>query len=137
MQIALETESDVLLTYLLLGDINHWMLHQANLRAYDGTNTLIGDVIGRTLEKYNELFNLPVLSPTMDETGQRMVDRSEYNDAEVKASVAPGKYITLTAQKAARVPVTGLRTEEAELYGGQYISYVTLSAGESVTLPLE
>ena len=45
--------------------------------------------------------------------------------------------MTLTAQKAATVPVTGLKTTGAETYGGQQISYVTLAAGQSVTLALK
>ena len=133
----LDKEGDVLLSYLLKGDIDPWMFHQANLRAYDGTRTTLTDLLDRTLEKYNALVKVPILSPTMDEIGRKMAERMRYNEAGVKASVVPGKSITITATKDAKVPVTGLRTTGAELYGGQYISYVSLDAGESVTLPLE
>jgi hypothetical protein len=54
----------------------------------------------------------------------------------VTASIVPGVSITITAQKAASVPVTGLNTTGSEVYGGQHISYVNLVAGQSVTLPL-
>jgi hypothetical protein len=61
----------------------------------------------------------------------------QYNDAGVTATIVPEQSaVTLTAADEATVPVTGLRTDEAEYYGGQYISYVSLSAGESITLPL-
>jgi hypothetical protein len=135
----LDKESDVLLSYLLKGDIDPWMFHQANLKAYDGSHTLLTDLLDRTLEKYNALFEVPILSPTQDEAGEQMNLRMKYNGAGVRASVMPGGSITLTAQKAASVPLTGLRTggaeAEAEVYGGQPISYIDLDAGESVTLP--
>jgi hypothetical protein len=60
----------------------------------------------------------------------------QYLGAGVTASINPGVSITITAQKAARVPVTGLNTAGSEVYGGQHISYVNLVAGQSVTLPL-
>jgi hypothetical protein len=113
------------------------MFHQANLRAYDGGRSLMGDLLDRTLSKYNALYKLPVLSPTEDEVAQKVAQRMAYSDAGVTASVVPGQSITITAQKAAKVPVTGLQTAGAQLYGGQYTSYVNLGAGQSVTLPLQ
>ncbi|CAA9405001.1 MAG: hypothetical protein AVDCRST_MAG22-1483 [uncultured Rubrobacteraceae bacterium] len=133
----LDKESEVLLSYLLKGDIDPWMFHQANLRAYDGEHTLLGDLLDATLEKYDALFEVPILSPTQDEVGRKMAERTRYNEAGVEASVVPGESITLTARKAARIPVTGLRIENAELYDDQPTSYVSLEAGGSVTLPLE
>ena len=131
-QEILDKESAVLLSYLLKGDIDPWMFHQANLRAYDGIHTTLTDLLDRTLEKYDALVELPILSLTQDEIGRRMAERMRYNEAGVKASVVPGESITITAKKATEVPVTGLRREDAE----QYTSYVGLEAGESVTLPL-
>lgn len=131
----LDKESDVLLTYLLKGDISPLMFHQPNLRAYDGVHTLMGDLLDTTFAKYNALFKLPIQSPSQDQIGQRLVDRMQYNAAGVSASIQAGS-ITITAQKAARVPVTGCNTTGAELYGGQYISYFNLSAGQSVTCNL-
>lgn len=135
----LEKESDVLLGYLLRGDINPLMFHQSNLRAYDeGAHTLLADLLDLTFEKYDSYFNLPILSPTQDDLAQRLIDRMQYNDAGVTATIVPEQSaVTLTATEAATVPVTGLRTSEAEYYGGQYISRVSLSAGESITLPLQ
>ncbi|MDP9440300.1 MAG: hypothetical protein M3P49_16440 [Actinomycetota bacterium] len=50
---VLDKESDVLLSYLLKGDIDPWMFHQANLRAYDGERTLLGDLLDRTLQQFS------------------------------------------------------------------------------------
>src|SRR5688572_17142457 len=44
-------ESDVLLRYMLRGDANPWMFHQANVRAYNGSRSLLSDLIDRTLDK--------------------------------------------------------------------------------------
>ena len=136
-QEVLDKESDMLLSYLLKGSIDPVMFHQANLRAYDGSRSLMGDLLDRTLAKYNALYKLPVLSPTEDEVAHKVAERMAYSGAGVSASVVPGQSITITAQKAATVPVTGLQTTGAQLYGGQHTSYVKLAAGQSVTLPLQ
>lgn len=132
----LDLESQVLLSYMLKGELDPWMFHQPNMRAYDGVHTLLSDLLGLTLQKYQQYYNLPVVSPTMDQLGLTMAQRMQYNLAGVTASVTAGLTITITAQKAARVPVTGLFTLGAETYGGQHISYINVAAGQSVVLPL-
>jgi hypothetical protein len=132
----LEKESDMLLRYLLLGEIYPWMFHQPNLRAYDGTHTLLGDLVDRTLAKYDQLLALPIQSPTMDELGRRVADRMRYDQAGVTASIVPGQSITLHAQQATSIPVTGLCVNGSENYGGQQIADLALQAGQSVSLSL-
>ncbi len=135
-QEILNQESQTLLSYLLKGDIDPWMFHQPNMRAYDGIHTLLGDLLDMTFQKYAKYYNLPLVNKTQDELGLTVANRMQYNSANVTASIISGVSITLTAQKACSVPVTGLQTTGAESYGGQKISYVTLNAGQSVTLPL-
>jgi hypothetical protein len=134
-QEILNQESQTLAIYLLKGDIDPWMFHQSNQRAYDGTHTLLGDLLGLTLQKYQQLYNLPIVSPTMDQLGQTVAARMQYMAGGVTASVS-GLTITLRAQQAACVPVTGLFTLGARSYGGQYVSSINLAAGQSLTLPL-
>ncbi|HZO71723.1 MAG TPA: hypothetical protein VFB60_05930 [Ktedonobacteraceae bacterium] len=136
-QEILDIESQTLVTYMLEGDLDPWMFHQPNLRAYDGQHTLLGDLLDLMMKKYAQYYNLVVTSPTMDALGQTVANRMQYNSAGVTASIVPGVSITITAQKAARVPVTGLNTIGAENYGGQFISYINVAAGQSVTLPLK
>jgi hypothetical protein len=131
----LDFESDKLLAYFLKGDMSPLMFHQANLRAFADKRTLLGDFLDWGLEKYNRLWALPILSPTMDELGRRMADRMAYDAAGAAASVVRGEAITLRVDRPALVPVTGLCTAGAEVYGGQCIAYIRLAAGESVTLP--
>jgi hypothetical protein len=133
----LDFESDVLLRDMLRGDANPWMFHQSNLRAYDGTRTLLGDLLGMVLAKYSALFTVPITSPTMDVLGEKFAARMAFDAAGVTATIEPGVAITITAQRAAVVPVTGLVTRNAELYAGQYISYLAVRAGRSVRLPLQ
>ncbi len=142
-QQLLDRESTVLLRYLLQGHNRPLMFHQPNLRAYDGVRSLLGDLINATMAKYNQLVKTPLISPTMDQLGARQASRMTYNQAlrtgGLSASIVPGVSITLTSQQAVVVPVTGLDAGTAypvEFYGGQAISYVTLQAGQTVTLPL-
>jgi len=131
-----------LLPYLLTGDIDPWMFHEDNLRNYPDSGgiptgqLLLGDLLDATLTKYNSLFDLPILSLTQDNIGQRVARRMAYNQAGVTATIVPGQSITISAQLSATVPVTGLNTPGAETYGGQPITYLNLSAGQSITLPL-
>ncbi len=134
-QELLDEESQQLLTYMLRGDIDPVMFHQTNFQAYDGTHSLLSDLLSETFTKYAQYFNLPVLSPSFDTLGQDVAQRMQYNVAGVTATIS-GKTLTLHATQAATVPVTGANVAGAEQYGGQYIAHVTLSAGQLVTLTL-
>ena len=134
----LDKESDVLLQYLLRGEIDPWMFHQSNLRAYDGVHSLLGDLLDRTLDKYRAIFTLPIRSLTLAQLGEWTRRRMEYDAGGIRATLAPDqRSITLTATRAAVVPVTGLCTATAEQYGGQCISHVPLAAGQTVVLSLD
>ncbi len=132
----LDKESSMLLSYLLKGDLDPLMFHQSNLRAYDGTHSLLGDLLDATLAKYSALLTLPLVSPSMDLLGQQMAQRMAYNAAGVTATIVPGQSITLQAQRATTVPVTGLIASGSETYGGQSIAHLTLAANTPLTLPL-
>lgn len=133
----LDKEADVVLGYMLRGNINPIMLHQTNTRFYDKTHSTQTDLLDRIFQKYDAVFNLPILSLQMDEIGQRMRDKGQYLSAGVRATWDPAsKKVTLKATKAAVVPVTGLQTGTLaeELYGAQYISHVSVPAGATVEL---
>ena len=128
----------MLLTYLLKGDIDPLMFHQPNLGAYDGTHSLLGDLLDATFAKYSKYVSVPISSPTEQELGQRMAARMTYNASGVTGQmVGQGKFV-ITARQAATVPVTGLLTAcsqcTTEPYAGQNITWVKLNAGQSVTL---
>ena len=141
-QQILDNISQTFVADMLKGDMDPEMFHQPNLRAYDGTHSLIGDLYDETFTAYQSLFNLPVLSPTLDQLALSMQARDQYNKSGATASLVAGSSIKVTvpagaAVTSAAIPVTGLYSAGAEVYGGQNISHVTVNAGQTVTLPVE
>ncbi len=134
-------ESDVLLRYMLKGEIDPWMFHQTNLRTYDGRHFTLADLLDATLSKYNALFNLPVVSLTMNKLGSNMTNRMGYNATGAIANIVPGQTITIHSDQDAIIPITGARADSegstTEVYGGQQISLVKLQANQSITISLQ
>jgi len=143
----LDNQAELLLGFLLKGDVSPLMFHQPNLRDYNGAgNKLLGDLLNKVADKYEKLYNFPALSPTMNNLAATLQRRMAYNASGVVATRNANNTVTLTVTKAARVPVTGLvnggivsytvkaPTISSETYAGQRITYVTLAAGASVTL---
>ena len=139
-QEILDHESDYLLRYLLRGDLDPWMFHVGNTRAYSGNRSVLSDLLDETFSKYSSMVNTPVRSVSFKQAGQAMQGRAAYNAAGVTATVTPCTSITVKATKAATVPVNGVAYTAAnstvEAYGGRTISQVRLAAGQTVTIPL-
>jgi len=115
------------------------MFHQPNAGLYDGTHSLVGDLINATLAKYSSMYTLPIVGITEHNIGIKMRQRMDYNASGVKATRNGCQSITLTATSPARIPVTGVTYGTAanqETYGNQKISYITLAANQSLTVPL-
>jgi hypothetical protein len=140
----LDQESTNLLQYLLKWDIDPLMFHQTNTVAYDGVHSLMSDLIGATLAKYNSMVNLPIVNLSQHDLGLQMAQRMAYNNSGVKASMtctggATTGSMTITTVQPATIPVTGVAygtNSQNETYGGQAISYIQLAANQSVTLPV-
>ena len=144
----LDNQAELLLGFLLKGDVSPLMFHQPNLRDYNGAgNTLLGDLLNKVADKYEALYNFPALSPTMNALATTLQQRMTYNTSGVVATRNADSTLTLTVTQAARIPVTGLTSGgvvsftgtvapvlAAEVYAGQRITYVTLAAGQSVTV---
>jgi MYXO-CTERM domain-containing protein len=134
---VIDNVSDGLLRYLLEGNNDPWMFHQANTRNYDGAgHSLFSDLLDAAFTKYQAAATFPIVSVTMDELAARVESRMTFEASGVAATVQPGGSLTVSVANAATVPVTGLCTPGAESYGGQTISYLSLAAGQSVTLSL-
>jgi hypothetical protein len=136
-QEILDFESQQLLTYMLKGDMDPWMFHQTNMKVYSllGTNTLLTDLLDRTLAKYNGYFTLPVMSPSMDQVAALMKQRMDFNESNVSATRYPG-WLSVSVERAAVVPITGAAITGAEFYGGQPIGRINLQGGQTVNIPL-
>lgn len=133
----IDQESANLLGYLLRWDLDPWMFHQANLRAYDGSRSLLGDLLDATFAKYRAVYNLPVRNLGQRDAGVLMARRMTYDGSGVSAVLIPCVSLTLTSPRAAVVPVTGVAAEATEVYGGQSISSVALAANapKSIAAP--
>lgn len=131
----LDYESNQLTMYLLRGENAPWMYHQPNLVAYDGTHTLLTDVLDRALDAYAGYVNWPITSPTMDALGAKMASRMNFLAARVTATLQSGT-LTITSDRPVSVPITGLRSPDAEQYGGEFTSRIDVPASGSVTVPV-
>ncbi|HEY7616476.1 MAG TPA: choice-of-anchor D domain-containing protein, partial [Terriglobales bacterium] len=137
--------SDSFVVNMLKGDMNPQMFHQPNLHDYDGLgHSLISDTYDQTFSKYKALYTLPVLNLSLDQLGESMKARDRYNKSGVTGSWTGGAApsVTLSMPAAAEVPsatipVTGLNSVGAEVYGGAYISHINMNAGDTVTLPAQ
>jgi hypothetical protein len=132
----LDHESENLLSYMLRWDLDPWMFHQANLRAYSGGRSVLGDLLNLTLDKYRAAYTLPVRNLSEYEAGQRMAQRMSFNGSGVRGVLTPCTSMTLTTSSQAVIPVTGVATGSSETYGGQPISYVPAAPGAPVSIPL-
>jgi hypothetical protein len=144
----LDNQAELLLGFLLKGDVSPLMFHQSNLRDYNGAgNTLLGDLLNAVANKYEQLYNFPALSPTMGVLATTLERRQAYNQSGVVATRNANNTVTLSVSKAARIPVTGLVNGgvvnytgttvpaiTSENYAGQRITYISLGAGQQVTL---
>ena len=168
----LDFTSSAFVANMLMGDMDPEMFHQPDLHFSDNyaaltatpfgvptppvvipglssphVSSLISDTYNLTFSKYKALYNLPVLSPTLDQMGVLMQNRNSYNLAGVTASISaantPQAQIIITMPSAtstspatAIIPVTGLTSTGSEVYGGQNISHINITPGQSITFPL-
>lgn len=142
----LDYVSSSFVSNMLIGDMDPEMFHQPNLHDYDGQgHSLLGDTYDQTFSKYERVYNLPVVSPTLDQLGQNMQHRNTYNLSTATASLTGlnGGNLTISitvpataSVPSAIIPVTGLYTVGAESYGGQQISHVTVNRGQTIVLPV-
>lgn len=137
----LEHESQVLVRYLLRGELYPWMFHQANLHAYDGTHSLLSDLLDRTLQLYQRYMRLPISSPSQDQLGadllQRMLLASTPLTATLQIDAQGGQRLELVADGALSVPVTGLALPDAVDDGAGPVGLVALQPGQPRVFELQ
>ena len=140
----LDYVSSDFVVHMLMGDMDPEMFHQPNLHNYDGKgHSLISDTYDQTFSKYEKLYRLPVVSPTLDQLGRNMQNRNTYNLSTATGSITGtfGSNLTVTISvpssssvASAIIPVTGVNSTGAEIYGGQYISHVQVNNGQSAVI---
>jgi hypothetical protein len=136
----LDYESSYFLRFLLQGDDDPWMFHTPNLKLYDGTHSVMTDVLDATFAKYAALVNVPIRSLPFGQTGINEQARGTYNASGVKATLTPCQSITLSVTHGATIPLSGVSytapNSSIESYAGRTISNVSMVAGQTVTIPL-
>jgi hypothetical protein len=116
------------------------MFHTPNIALYDGVHSVMTDVLNATFAKYDALVQNPIRSLSYGQAGANEQARGLYNASGVTATVTSCTSLVLHATNAATIPVTGVSytasNSTVETYGGLKISNVTLTAGQTVTIPL-
>ncbi len=150
----LDYTSGIFVVNMLKGDMDPQMFHQPNLHFADNAaalgvasphfSSLISDTYNQTFAKYKAVYKLPVLSLTLDQLGEAMKARNAYNLAGATGTLVgvgtatPSVAITVPpANPGATIPVSGLTSAGAEVYGGKAISHIQLNPGQTITLPLQ
>ena len=143
----IDTESNNLLMNMLRYYAFPSMYHQSNLHVYSGKNSLFTDTLTATINKFEALSTLPIISQNESTIGALLKDRMAYNASGVVAEWTPSGptgtgtslgSITLTVTKAATITMTGVvcpvTGATCETYGGQTIAHITLIPNVPVTV---
>ena len=125
----IDHETELTLQYLLSGEMYPLMFHQANMSRYKDDRTLITDLLDKVLTRFESMSRLPVLSVEQTRLGQLLVERLGYSKAEVTATLWPGERVTISAQKGAVVPITGVCEERCETYGPFRMTSIAVTEG--------
>jgi hypothetical protein len=138
----LTRESSVMLMYMLSGDVNPLGFHALNIRAYDGTHSLLGDLVDRTVQRYAQLVNVPYASPSMDKVAALAVQRHQLDQARPRlianiTTSSGGKLLHVVSPSEVTLPVTGLRMRGSEIYAGQPITYLSMNGGQNVSVRVQ
>lgn len=134
----IKAEAKQIVHYLLVGDWDPLMFHQANLQAYDNVHSLLTDLLDEVLSMYNEVCgDVPVLNLSMRDIGEMMARREECNKAKINASLIVGSGLILVADHDVDLPLTGVRIHGGdEKYAGQTISTLSLKAEMVRSIPV-
>jgi hypothetical protein len=121
----LDRESQFILLNMLRGEAYPLMFHQANLSRYDGTNSLLTDLVGDTLAKFRTYSKMPLQSLPLSSIGQVLQDRLSFNASGVSATLVPGVSLTIQVSRSATIPITGLcgLLSNCDHNGAQSITY--------------
>jgi hypothetical protein len=124
-QEVLAAEADTTVSHMLSGRAWPHYFHQSNLRDFGGGHTLETDWMDAVMTRYEQLFTLPVKTPTAPELGPTALDRIVCQEQGVRGSLdIDTGTVTLVANGTARPLVTGITGGES--YGGQSIAKVTV-----------
>lgn len=131
-----ERESEALVNYMWRYEKYPSMFHQSNFYSYDGTHSLFSDTLDAALRKFTAASSLPVISLAQTDIGKLLGERMAWLECGARVILVPGESITITVEKAATVPLTGVCGDNCEEYGGEMQSRVPVEPGVPVTVML-
>jgi hypothetical protein len=134
---VLDKESDNLFRYMMQGEIDPQMYHQPNLKAYDGVHSLLGDLHDLAIQKYRKYSTLPIQSPEMEVAGARMANSMARNSSGLTATLTPGSSVTFSSPVDVQFALSGVCSTGSESYSGKCITTVHVTAGGTVTMPVQ
>jgi hypothetical protein len=138
---VLDKDSEFGLFYLLQGDIDPLMFHQANLKNYGGGRSLYADWVDTVANKYLAYFDAPILTLRQSAISAEMQARGKFNACNVTATIIEGTPKTLELRTTAGcvVPVTGVAASShgaVETYAGEPTTSITMGANQVRLIPL-
>lgn len=138
--------TDFAFAYMLQGNIDPLMFHQANLANYarpDAYRSLYSDYVKSTFAKYLAVSSAPILTLSQVQIGRAMIERDKLNKCGATATVVESalgtRSLELRAVNGCTIPVTGISKGQygrVEAYGTERTTNVTLAPGGIVTIPL-
>jgi len=135
-QEILEQETDLALYHLQTSASSHYF-HQANLREYAPGHSLVFDYLNRLMHKYSSYYRIPVLNPSWDEIGAYVAERTSHTSL-LQAGItatwdrsANRVIFTAPVGRSGVLFFTGAAQGVSQVYGGDTISKINLSAGQS------
>lgn len=145
----IDVDTEFGLHYLLSGDIDPLMFHQANLRGeqVDAVNRcLLCDWVEAAATRYAALLGAPISTLAQRDIASAMMARAAYDACGATATYVEGAgagdgrpdTLELSSLAACSVPITGVDSPLGlvEIYGGIPTTEVTLTPKTTVTLPL-
>src|SRR5205807_9926002 len=116
---VLDREAEFIVLNMLRGEVYPLMFHQANASRYNGTDSLLTDLMGATLAKFRQYSSIPAGSLSLTGIGQVVEDRMSFNSSGVSATLTPGLTLAIHASRTATIPITGLSRAGCRHNGAQ------------------
>jgi hypothetical protein len=135
---VLAIESDLIVrTNMLAYEPYPLAFHMDNLLLYDGTHSIMTDLLNASIAEYESIFTLPVLTLDMHTIAPILQTFASYTASGVVGVYTPGVSVVLTTINAATIPVTGFCSQTTcATYGGQVQDAVSMAANSTVTVSL-
>lgn len=131
----LEAETEIALYHVLTFSPYPHFFHAANTYEYAPGRSILHDFLERLFARYADYYRLDLRSPDWSALANRVADRTSFMHSRA-AGVwdRSANTVTVTTPVGGTIFLTGARTGDVTLYGGEPTSRFTLPAGGSRTV---